>query len=390
MRQSPRVILGEPVVVSQAPLDVRDWGPWQYPYLERLQDGRLHINFHGEADSAKAYGLPAHHAVSSDQGRSWQEAHDLPSGGGVVCANGDHLRAVILRSRPVRELLLPRPVGMHKNTYGDAGNFTLYNLADLPPELRKGWRFARQRAGTKEWVEEDAAVHIRGEIRWASEGVLVFPWMWRMRLAPDGSLWGPFYAPPRRSQIGPTTHWQVQILRSTDHGRSWDTLSEISYHPDPEADPGWNVWDGFTEPNVGFLRDGSVICFLRTTGGYGIGPMYCCHSRDGGGSWSRPRVFDDRGVWRTVLELANGTMLVAYGRTGLFVRATSDPSGNEWAERVTVVEPAGYQTDTCSYADMIALDERTALIAYSHFSWPDREGRTRKSIIVRTVTVDAP
>ena len=51
-----------------------------------------------------------------------------------------------------------------------------------------------------------------------------------------------------------------------------------------------------------------------------------------------------------------------------------------------VVEPAEGRQDTCSYSALLALDERTALLAYSDFNYPDAQGQKRKSIMVRTVT----
>ena len=95
-------------------------------------------------------------------------------------------------------------------------------------------------------------------------------------------------------------------------------------------------------------------------------------SLDGGQSWSHPRVFDDRGVWPRMLTLANGITLASYGRPGLFVRATADPAGLEWEQRVVVVEPAERRQDTCSYSALLALDDRTALLAYSDFRYPGR------------------
>jgi len=53
---------------------------------------------------------------------------------------------------------------------------------------------------------------------------------------------------------------------------------------------------------------------------------------------------------------------------------------------VVVVEPALRRQDTCSYPALLALDENTALLAYSDFNYPDAQGQKRKSILVRTVT----
>ncbi|MBT3341443.1 MAG: hypothetical protein HN404_00475, partial [Gemmatimonadetes bacterium] len=53
-----KIIQHDPVVVSQADPELRNWGPWQFPAIQRLPDGRLAVGYHVEADSATAYGKP--------------------------------------------------------------------------------------------------------------------------------------------------------------------------------------------------------------------------------------------------------------------------------------------------------------------------------------------
>jgi len=380
----PTITLGDPILVAQGPADVRHWGPWQFPCIERLADGGLHVVYHLEADAYSAYGLPKGHAVSYDNGRSWQAIPDEPATGGLLLPNGDRLRTVTLRSRPVSDLILPEPLGVHKGTYGST--YAIYWPEDLTADLRDGWRFQRLPVGSNDWVDEIATVRFPGEVRWAGDGMFTFPWVWRLRLGPDGALWGlnyGFYAPNHVL----ADKWYVHLLRSVDHGHTWDLHSVIAYQPNPLADPDWDKRDGFSEHNLAFLANGSLISFLRTTDGNGVGPMYVAYSLDGGLSWNRPQIFDDRGVWPAVVDLRCGTSLVAYGRPGLFVRATDDPTGHAWGERVTVVEPGRLSKDTCSYSDLLALDDHTAIIAYSNFNFPGSDELLHKSILVRTIAV---
>ena len=403
---APRIVISPPVVVSRGPLGLKHWGPWQFPAIERLADGALHVSFHVEADSAKAYGLPVAHAVSSDSGQTWQSLTEAPMSGGLLCANGDRLRTVALQSRPVEGLTLPQPFAAVTGSYGTI--YHAFHIEDLPDELRDGWHFSRLCAGQTEWREEKAAVDLPGEIRYVavepapgtrtapdsadlSGGVFTFPWAWRLRLAPDGALWDMNYgfrAPGGRLN----DRWSCSLLRSTDNGHTWRMQSEITYRGDAGAgaDAAWDQRDGFTEPNIAFLPGGTLLCFLRTTDGHGIGPMYWCRSHNNGKTWSPPLLFDNCGVWPAVVELQNGATLVSYGRPGLFVKATIDRQGEVWGERLTVREPLATQADSCSYSDLIALDEQTALIVYSDFQYPDEQGQARKTILVRTISVAAP
>ena len=382
----PQITLGEPVLVHQAPVEVKEWGPWQFPHLERLADGRIHLEFHVEADSVTAYGLPSRHALSADEGKSWEAVEGRDARGGQLLPNGDRLLPIQLQSRNRDKVTLPEPVLVQE----DAPNRIthIYRGADFSAEL-SGWRFLRLRSGESTWIEETASVNMPGEIRIVREGMYAF---WpsfhhgRLQLAPDGSLCSALHT--KRIVGGRVqTANGIVFLRSEDHGYRWDLLGEIPYRPDTTADPQADRRDGFTEPEFNVMPDGTVLCLLRTHDLLGVGPLYWCRSLDSGQTWSHPRVFDDCGVWPRMLTLGNGITLASYGRPGLYVRATADPAGLEWEQRVVAVEPAEGRRDTCSYSALLALDDRTALLAYSDFNYPDKQGRKCKTILVRTVTV---
>jgi len=385
------VNLSEAVTVVQAPADVRHWGPYQFPGLARLPDGRIQLSYHVEADSATAYGLPPARAVSSDDGQTWTLLPREQAAGGTLLSwgtpplrlpNGDRLWMKQLRSRPVTQLRLPEKPLATFPSYGVTHAY--YRVEDLSRECSAGWQLCRLRAGRTVAEEEQAVVRMPGEVRCVTEGMLTFPWFHEMFLAPDGAVWAVNYdhriADGRlQDKIG------AKILRSADGGLSFDLWSEIPYIPDPLADPQADKRDGFTEPTVCFMPDGSVLCFLRTTDGNGVSPMYWARSTDNGRTWTKPAVFDDLGVWPQALTLKNGVTLVAYGRPGLFVRATRDPGGKAWGPRVEVVKPGELGADTCSYCSLLPLSDDTALIAYSEFNIPGPDGTPRKAIRVRRV-----
>jgi len=100
---APRLLLDAARVVSQASPDVPGWGPWPFPPIERLGNGRPHVSYHIEADSATAYGLPRGHAVSADNGPTWQAASDTPADGGLLPPGGHRSGAIGLCSRSVAQ-----------------------------------------------------------------------------------------------------------------------------------------------------------------------------------------------------------------------------------------------------------------------------------------------
>jgi len=384
-----RFLIGEPSVVAQASPDVRGWGPYQFPRLERLADGSLHVAYHVEADSATAYGLACGHAVSRDDGLTWESVRTPGSPGGILLPDGSRFLADSVPSRPVAGLALPAPAAAVHSSYVDN---TYYRVRDLSPDLVPGWPVLRLPAGERAWTRAWASVELgeEADVRVVTEDVLVTPFFEqdRVRLAPDGSLRATIYALPHLAPRGKVLRaYFVRVLGSADGGCSWRVIGAVPYRPDPDADSCWDARDGFTEPELHDLPDGSLLMLLRTHDGNGVGPLYEARSADGGATWSRPRVFDDRGVWPQLLTLGCGVTLAAYGRPGLFLRAAADPAGREWGARVPVPLAGAADGGTCSYADLIALDGRRALIVYSDFAFPDRAGRPCKTILARTVGI---
>jgi len=392
IKRQPRVEMLEPVTVTLAPPEIRQWGPYQFPGLERLLDGRLQISFQIGADSATAVGLPPMQAVSADDGKTWTVlplANDTT--GAVSCtqaplrlANGERIQIKMLPPLKADKLSFPpAPVGQFI-CYGN--KFAYYRPEDLAPEARDGWRLYRFAKDGQTPVEEQATMRYPGELRVVTEGVLPPPWHTGHRLlrAPDNAVWA--IGEDCRIVDGKfRDKWAMTILRSTDHGHSFDLWGEIPYAPEPAGDPKAAARAGFTEPCVNFMPDGSVLCLLRTTDGHGVGPMYWARSTNNGRTWTRPAVFDELGVWPQMLTLRNGVTLAVYGRPGLYIRATSDPAGLQWSERVAVVKPGNLQGDTCSYAALLPLGNNRALVAYSNFNLQNADGRVCKGIQVREV-----
>jgi hypothetical protein len=387
------VELSRPVTVVMAPPEVRRWGPYQFPSLSRLPDGRILVSFHVEADSATAYGLPPARAASADEGKTWTLLpREAPAAGAsdldpsVLLTNGDRLKVKTLRSRKASEFRLPEKPFAQVFNYGLPT--AIYRVEDLPAECAAGWMLYRLPAGHAKWREERATVRLTGEVRCVAEGVMWFPWLFpQMVVAPDGALWAVNYTLRRVVDGRFQKKCPMTVLRSTDAGRSWDIWSEIPYAGISAADPKAGKRAGFTEPYVCFMPDGSALALMRTTDGEGPGPMYWARSTDGGKTWSQPAVFDDLGVSPQMLALKSGVTLAVYGRPGLYVRATADPAGLRWEKRVTVVEPGRIGTDTCSYAALLPLNDHTALVAYSNFNLRNPDGKRCKGIQVRAVTV---
>jgi hypothetical protein len=379
-----------PAVVSQAPPEIKDWGPWQLPAIERMSDGGLHIGFQIGADSATEFGKPNGHAVSYDGGSTWEDRPEFPGGegGSVLLANGDRLKVTNGPSPDIDGIPLPEPIFTREIRYTGRQNY--YNASDIPAEYN-GWYLLRQKNGETRWKVEKARVNIPGEVRQVIQNVLILPFFTRIRLTPDGSLWGLTYE--ARMDGGPfNPGTRVILTRSADDGYTWDFVHDFSFIADKMP---FECLDdtlyGYSEPDVLFLKDGGVLCLLRTHENLEPSPMYKSFSSDNGKTWSEPEIFDGYGVWPVFLNMGKYSLL-AYGRPGLCLRISDDGAGEEWSDKIEIVEME-INTDffnggnTCAYADLLKFDDHTAMICYSHFKYPDENGVPRKSILAQKIHI---
>jgi hypothetical protein len=365
------ITLGKEVVISRAPEEIKDWGPWQFPVLYRCR-GRLYLEFNVSNDSAKDYALPRKKYVSTNEGESWEESTDFC---GLELENGEIIKPHIKPSLPEEEVALPEKIGSVIN-YGL--ELKIYDLAEVDEQYTK-WYIDRYSPLTDTISTEEIRVNVPDGVLWVAEGVLPANFLWSFQHGFNGEIWSPLYRLDNR--LG---YFDALSLRSDDDGKSFETIGRILYEPPYPKDPGSSERLGFTEPSIQFLDEKNGFSILRVTDGTGIAPSYISYTKDGGKSWSRPEYFDDRGVLPKSVLLENGAVLAGYGRPGLYVRPYFD---GEWFDRVAVVEPEGYQTETCSYCAIEPISEDTALIVYSKFQYPDERGVLRKTILCRTVKV---
>lgn len=273
-----KIELGKEVVVATSEPGNAQWGPYQFPRLNRQADEKILLSFHLEADSTEAYGLPKGLAVSPDEGQTWtvlpkpenseQQGNFTES---VLLRNGDYVKPFAPRPIPEAGLTLPEnPVLEFTGAYGHESK--IYLQSDIPELRDKGWELLRLPKGSDEWVKEQAHVQLPGLVGTLREGVIPVPRFDVLKVAPDGSLWSLEY----RFQCylyGKLTPRSILVLRSTDQGKNWDLWSDIPYQPDPATDSDAEKrTGGYTEPDVTFLPNGTSPMLLRTTDGQGPGP----------------------------------------------------------------------------------------------------------------------
>lgn len=116
------------------------------------------------------------------------------------------------------------------------------------------------------------------------------------------------------------------LMRSDDGGNNWEYYSTLAYDPA-------NIID-FEEPDLLRLRDGRLVCFMRTH----VNPsgdsknMVMTVSEDDGFSWTPPKWTNIWGYPAELIELQDGRYLMVYGyrRPPYGVRGIISEDGLNW------------------------------------------------------------
>ncbi len=391
------IVLGDPVVVAQGPSfdDVGwYWGSFQFPALTRLNDGRIYCSFSNRPDSSTAYvydsDIPNEY-VSDDGGASWHEAD------GSLLPEGWETKVGFFAQNSYTDDSLSKYTPVYQS---ENGTCKLYYAKDVPEFDQTVSCYSYEKGKQVRWIcdfiwDTMPVVVENGRIMplsaWAALGS-------RQIVTPDGVRHFAMYSYGFDNETGEVAngwHYNLYIFRSEDGGHLWEYESQILTTAEFTEGQERPI-EGFCEPCMNVMPDGSVVMLIRTDAGT---PSYITRSTDNCLTWSKPVVFDEVGVLPQLLTLDCGVTLASYGRPGLFVRATDDPRGLIWADRVDlgIRGSMGSGDDawawfSCCYTSLIPLDSHTALLAYADFMYPSvtNPNATAKSILVRTVTVRYP
>ena len=439
-----RITVSKESVVYQGPAyEDSYWGQVQFPEILKCADGMLAIKTHVGDDSWREFGQNKDvWCVSEDNGITWEQTdnsvisqagHLLPSGDrlyfplvtGAVCKKSELKEARIVTQRLPSDRITkeadgswPYPVFMYRDIFLNA-NY-IYDMETLPDEYsKKEWLAYRIKKGEAEAVPEKVKVihphmSVRGVV-WTGKDDMVMPpfspYNRGFSIDKEGNIWMASYTGAHLNPYngGVDICSAAVLYKSTDNGHTFELAGYIPYIPNTTKHPTAYMCDGFTETALEFMDDGSMIVLLRATGVFLGGPewntMYYARSTDGGKTFSEPEEFDKCGVRPSLVKLECGVTLAAYGRPGIYVRGTNDPSGIEWEDPIEIMtgddrsglmnnppeRPDFHQwAGSCCNVDMQPIGPNKAIIVYSDFYYPDRSGRTDKklkTILSRIITV---
>ena len=118
------------------------------------------------------------------------------------------------------------------------------------------------------------------------------------------------------------------LLRSHDGGLTWKYVSTIAALPELGD-------EGFCEPNILLLKNGTLLAVLRNGGG-DSGPLWISRSEDDGQTWSYPVRTILSGNYPSLIELSSGILACMYGRPNNRVAFDLTGTGHAWTHEVVL------------------------------------------------------
>jgi hypothetical protein len=177
----------------------------------------------------------------------------------------------------------------------------------------------------------------------------------------------------------------VTCMVSVDNGRRWKRRSTIALDPQGK--------DAMTEPMLAQNVSGELVCVIRRTD-HQQKPMCMTFSKDRGKTWQTPVSLDQLGAFGVrpcLLQLECGVMILSYGRPSVWLTASLSGTGHEWTDPICILrgDPKELHKATDGYTSMIPIGKNRVLLAYTDFQHVDAEGRCRKAVLVRTLTIES-
>ena len=400
-----RIVLSDPVVVSTGEITPHSenvkWGPRQFPVLLRTVKGDIYCKWNMCNDDIQGSSPigGANSAISEDNGKTWRAttSEDKPIGFHPM-SNGKRFSGFVAKpgypETGITDDVTPVAVSQRNKVYRaidcPKADLTVYASETDPVsgeketfEVKLNWPFHP----IDVYTSRTGPHLIHPTTRAFSMG---------NQIVIGDELYCCMYERGFNSVTGEALKYgtctNVYVFRSTDNARSWDFISQVLMD-----DEFYNVrnipgFEGFVEPMMEVMPDGSVVMLIRTGG---IHPSYITRSTDCCKTWSKPVIFDDFGVRPQIMTLKCGVTLASYGRPRMHLRATGDPSGLAWEAPIEIPmtlpfeeDPSVHHTRTsCFYTRLLPLDDTSALMVYTDFHYPDENGDPRKSVLVRTIRV---
>lgn len=438
MSKSARIEPGEPTVVTCGPPGENRWGFHQFPDMWRAPGGEIYLAVNIGADSELGVHIPSSVFVSRDNGKTWAQTQwsevdlsPLP----ITFSDGSQVTfgetVFVYHAHGYGELCqawqwwkmdgsgIEPAIGFIMDAY-DNNEHVTYNLGDLPADWLK-IPMATRASADEPWQRGSATFEAEGVYQWSiarphwwnEEGQRIYQDVPRrifracprfgqvVKLPDDTLLWAYGVVNPASAEKNEMIFGAL-LFASTDRGRTWQQRSIITY----DTEHATHGYSG-TEHSLQRMPNGDLLCVMRTEMGDRPGCtrfLALVRSTDNGYTWSEVENLAPFSVTPLLVALENGTAAVAYGRPGVYVKATAD-SGQTWTPALSVVGPPeaelladrwwdvryDHRSDnkiSCGNLGEVVTGSDRFLLAYSDFRHHNEQGEQCKAVLVQEFTIE--
>lgn len=383
------IYLTEPQTIAKSG-KAEDWGIFQFPSIMRVDDNTLLVRWSMHLDEQESWGknevAKLTSRISLDNGNTWSEPtsdYDIPDRGETFC----FLRRGGWISTQTPEVVPIASYPQFPDPIGEYDGMLFYKMSDLPDELQGAYLLLNRNG---ENIKIHAKVVDPEAIRYAYKGSANALWLGSFLELDNESIIASIYQ--NRIDEDSITPYGISIYKTTDKGYNWSYLSHIPY-PKSEWKLSENV-EGFSEPVLSELSDGSLLCVIRSTEWLDNKPLYKSISKDGGVTWTEPVAFTSNGCAPRLMTLKNGVIVLTSGRPGVQLRFCIDGGANEWTNPIEMMNFMDGEGNieplvSCGYSSIIKAGDNSFYLVYSDFIERDKEKEVffKKEIKFRKVTI---
>jgi len=334
-----------------------------------LQNGELFLGFNEERYPVHADSGQSCFIKSTDGGRTWDPATKkviwpyTESKGNWDCAFSQRSDGTILMHTRVCNFIAPR--GIHYE--GD-------QVLQMPPpgmperlKRQTGYAVLKSKDNGATWtdpIEVNTNPIASSSLSWYACGGSGAGHI--IELA-DGGLLMPLHGTisVQAQDEGGHETTRCFLVRSDDGGDNWEHWATVAYDPASII--------SFSEPGMARLKDGKLVCLMRTHQKPNrMDNMWFTWSDDDGATWSPPKRTSLWGYPADVMQLGDGRVLAVYGyrKKPWGVRGCISKDGLTWdIKNEFVIRKGGVPAPTMGSGSRTLLD---ALIMqqYWHIGYP--------------------
>lgn len=319
-----------------------------FPTIHRFSTGEILATMRMSPDEANPEGEFSAYCLSKDGGETWSRRYAMGAG-----ANIDAAYTQISREDGA--------------IWGLSAGFA--SMEPFPPGAKADFHVTLttfSRGGMEVQQFRDAKIHLSEPVQ--SIPVELFATKQKdasqLRKVPEAQPFGAIIDGPGGEWLNtlyytadehPRQH-RLVLIRSVDHGQSWNELGVIASVPPQEKLAPWMGNEGPSEAGLVRLSDSRLFCIFRTSTG---DPLAETWSLDDGKTWSPPVSSGFPGVAPHLRLLSNGLLALTTGRPGPVTLMFSSDEGKQWMAATTIFN--GHST---RYSDLIELEPGKLLVVY--------------------------